>query len=970
MNNMSIQLNSMNKVVCSFLLAFCYFFASCKEPAGPGNDEYFNPNAGASRGHLFSHDSGLYNQQFINLTLTAPSGSAVYYSTDGSIPSPEKVGNGFVFKYSSPITIRNRNGQANVLATRANTTQMYMVPNDPRGYVPLVYYPTNNQVPKATVIRAITVDADGKQSDVVTKTYFIGDNLANYANNRVISIVTDPRNLVDQDYGIMVRGDPNNRWDPPASPYNFLRKGIEWEREAYFELFEGNESSRSVSLSTGVGIRVRGGWTRASGQKSFNVYFREEYGINNLRNYNLIPGAVKADGTPVERYKSFMLRNGGNEGEYTKFYDVFIQDLVRDRSFSAQAAVPCIVYLNGEYWGPYNLQERYSDNHTEYKYGVRRDDVLSYDNWEPDDGDPNEVNWRFWDMMSMREKDMSIPANYNAFCDLFDIENFIDYFAAQIYIYNEDWPQNNFRAWRTRNVEPGNPYGDTKWRWQMFDTDMSLGIYNDGRLTGDSGIDAFDRILSDNKDAVYSELFKALLKNENFCRQFVNTMMDLYNVNFHPDSYLPKLDNYAAIYRPLMDDYYARWGKPWLTVFQNKVDDARRYLNAVRGAMANNYLPKYFGGYSGIADIGISHNNLRDVTLSVTGASGASVKINTVTPNLASGSWTGKYYSGNPVTVTASPPPSGYEFDGWTVTGGSAVTPSDLTTTVNFNGNAQITAKYKLQGNTVVPVTGIILNNTTLNLKTGQTFDLSAAVTPSNATYQTVIWDSSDRDIADVDSNGKVTAVSYKDGTATITAYTTVEGIHAACAVNVEGPQEIVLLDLAAQLQTLQVQVIDDWGKFYSVFSGIPVRSVWLGEGVTYAIIDEGGIKKLQVNELAMWGPGLDITNIEFQAGDRIEVKGRHLSGSFSDGIQIQKEFTDPWSAFHGWTVSPGQDFQGTFTLTADDAVWFNANAARDGTAMRLRTNGKAPWVSPGEPNYQPGYIASFVIEQFKVYRY
>jgi hypothetical protein len=650
----------------------------------------------------FSHDSGLYSQQF-SLTITAPAGSAIYYSIDGSIPSAEKAGvNPYVFEYSSPITVQNRSGQANILATDANTEQMYMRPDDPRGSAPAIYYPTNNQVPKATVIRAIAVDAVGKKSGVLTKTYFIGYHLTNYSNNRVISLVSDPYNLIDQNYGIMVRGKEENRWDGP-NIYNFRQKGQSWEREAYLELFEGNASSRSVPLSTGVGIRVRGGWSRAPGQKSFNVYFKEEYGINNLRDYNLIPGAVKADGkTPVERYKGFMLRNGANDMEYTKFYDVFLQDLRSDRCFTAQAAVPCVVYLNGEYWGPYNLQERYSDNHTEYKYGVAKENVISFDNGELDDGNPGEESL-FWQMMNMRNNDMSNPANYNAFCAVFDIENFIDYWAAQIYIYNEDWPHNNYRLWRTRNAEPGNPYDDTKWRWQMFDTEFALGIYNGGGLTGQSGKDAFDKILNgDSRDHHNNRLFKALLANADFCRRFVNTMLDLYNVNFHPDSFTPKLNNYTAIYGPLMGDnnttgtYFSRWGG-WSGQFQSKVNDARTYLTDIRNKMVSNYLPKYFGGYSDIANIGISSGNLYNVTISTTGVSGVSIKINTVTTNLASGSWTGEYYAGNPITVTASAPPNGYEFDGWTVAGGNAETPSALTTTVNITGNAQITAKYKLK---------------------------------------------------------------------------------------------------------------------------------------------------------------------------------------------------------------------------------------------------------------------------------
>jgi hypothetical protein len=380
-----------------------------------------------------------------------------------------------------------------------------------------------------------------------------------------------------------------------------------------------------------------------------------------------------------------MLRNGGSDARETKFHDVFIQDLLSDRSFTAQAAVPCIVYLNGEYWGPYNLQERYSDNHTEYKYGVRRENVISYDNGELDDGtQADEALFR--QMMNMRNNDMSIQANYDAFCAVFDIENFIDYWAAEIYIFNQDWPYNNYRAWRTRNAEPGNPYGDTKWRWQMFDTESALSLFDQ------QGKDAFYVILYGNvRSAPNSQLFRALLANEDFCRRFVNTMMDLYNVNFHPDSYLLKLNNYAAIYGPLMDGYFTRWGGNTMN-FQIFVNNARNYLNDIRNAMVYDYLPTYFGGYSGIANIGISGDNLCDVTIFTTGASGASVKVNTVT---VSGDWTGKYYAGNLITVTASPAPNGYEFDGWTVTGGSADNPSALTTAVNITGNAQITAKYK-----------------------------------------------------------------------------------------------------------------------------------------------------------------------------------------------------------------------------------------------------------------------------------
>jgi hypothetical protein len=625
-----------------------------------------------------------------------------------------------VFKYTAPFSVKDRNNptvEENVLATPTNARQMYMKDPGDREWPPKVYEPPKEKVPKATVIRAIAVDTiSGKQSDVKTKTYFIGTNLNKYGNTRVISLVSDPEGLVSENSGILVRGNPSNGWYTNP-PYNFRQKGSEWEREAYLEVFDGSASSRSTALSAGVGIRVRGGYSRGQGQKSFNVYFR-----NRAENLNLIPGAVKADGkTPITTYTSIMLRNGSNDAEYTKYYDVFMQDMLSDRSFTTQAAVPCVVYLNGEYWGPYCFQERYSGDHTEYKYGVNKSNVISWDNGEIEDGSASDMYF-IDNFYSFAGKDMSVPANYNAFCDIFDIDNFIDYWAAQIYIYNEDWPHNNYRMWRTRTKEPGNPYGDTKWRYQLFDTEYALGIYSGGELKGNPDDhnypNAFEQILGERNDPKGNEngtdrnyknnkLFVALLKNPDFCKQFVNTMLDLYNVNFHSDNYADvptsKLNTYADLYRTLMTNvpggYFDRWnGNSW--DFDTYTDRARSYLTKMRAKMVStsdtdHYLQKYFGnGYQGlISSTGVSTSNLRDVTISVQGGSGATIKVNTVSKSITpGGSWTGlKYYSVIPITVEA--PQTG--FLRWEVTNGTPTTSTDPKTTVTLGtGTVTIRAVY------------------------------------------------------------------------------------------------------------------------------------------------------------------------------------------------------------------------------------------------------------------------------------
>jgi len=239
-------------------------------------------------------------------------------------------------------------------------------------------------------------------------------------------------------------------------------------------------------------------------------------------------------------------------------------------------------------------------------------------------------------------------------------------------------------------------------------------------------------------------------------------------------------------------------------------------------------------------------------------------------------------------------------------------------------------------------------------LDTGQTTStLTATVSPNNATYKTVYWSTSNPNVAKVDDNGIVTAL--RSGTATITA-STVYGNSETCTVTVTGA--LVLLDLAAKLQNLSTGSID----INTAFGGMLSPGGGVGTDVTYSIISEGGIKKLRVNEFALWGPGFDITNIVFEVGDKIEVKGTYLSGGLSDGIQIQMVFVEPWTTFHRWPISPGTNFQDTFTITADDAATFNSNGK-----IRLRTNGLEPWSGP-DPNY-PNGAGSFVIEQLKVYR-
>lgn len=85
---------------------------------------------------------------------------------------------------------------------------------------------------------------------------------------------------------------------------------------------------------------------------------------------------------------------------------------------------------------------------------------------------------------------------------------------------------------------------------------------------------------------------------------------------------------------------------------------------------------------------------------------------------------------------------------------------------------------------TTIPVTKIVLNNSSVKMLKGDTKILASTITPSNATNKNVTWSSSNTSVATVSSSGKVTAVGV--GTAVVTA-TTEDGNHTAtCEVTVE----------------------------------------------------------------------------------------------------------------------------------------------------------------------------------------
>jgi hypothetical protein len=136
-------------------------------------------------------------------------------------------------------------------------------------------------------------------------------------------------------------------------------------------------------------MRIQGGWSRADYQKSFRFYARSEYG-NKSFDHRFWQGLDTAEGQDDDSFSTFVLRNGGNDSNYLKFKDLMLQDMADGFSFATQTGRPCVLFIDGEYWGLYVLQEDYSQEYFTRHYGVKEKSVAIYKNNALDEGLPED----------------------------------------------------------------------------------------------------------------------------------------------------------------------------------------------------------------------------------------------------------------------------------------------------------------------------------------------------------------------------------------------------------------------------------------------------------------------------------------------------------------------------------------------------------------------------------------------------
>ncbi len=485
---------------------------------------------------IFSASGGFYENSF-DLTLSCNNpNNKIYDTTNGNTPTAQS------YLYTQPLHLdENLYSQSNIYTIEISPEYEAFFPDS---------------VKKTIVIRAAVIDDEGNLiSQTVTNSYFISSLGFNNHNLPVVSICADSLSLFKYETGIFVPGRFYNHSDSSWTG-NYYKKGREWERNCNVEYYMHNNPS---SLNQAAGIRTHGGNSRRFPQKGLSLYARDEYGQKKFK-------CKVFETSDINKFKRLVLKPIKCSWTDAGVQDYVCCKIAKSLNVESPDTRPCTVYINGEYWGIYFIQEKIDERFLENHFEQEADDFNMMGNWATlvEAGNPE----NFYQLMDwVNNTNFSDTENYNQICSRIDMESFIDYQIYELFIANYDWPANNMKCWQ---------YLDGPWRWIFYDGDAALNAidlnsFMYATYTGDETWPA---------DEVSTLMFRKLLTNKTFCANFLDRLHELQRTTFKYINTKPYLEQIATEINGEIQNQIDRFNYPYsYESWENAIYAVDSFLN-------------------------------------------------------------------------------------------------------------------------------------------------------------------------------------------------------------------------------------------------------------------------------------------------------------------------------------------------------------------------------------------------------
>ena len=449
------------------------------------------------------------------------------------------------------------------------------------------------------------------------------------------------------------------------------------EYPVHVEYFEKGTSTKDGSTwEKDAGISLMGGYSRLNDKKSVSIRLREEYEDGSI-NYPLFETRKGVN----DKYKAFNLRNNGNRFVSDYIEDAMAGALLEGSGVDYQRSRQVVVFYNGKYYGIHDMRERFNKHFVETNYKIDANSVNFIKHLGKDVEASNGTTDAYMQMLSFVAKnDFSGEnnANYTTVKTMLDVGNLADYMAAEIYVHNGDWPNNNVRAWSA----PGYP-----WKFMVYDLDHGFdwmwGV-NDKEFVQETNMFSWIKKGGGNKpckeEGCFANLYNSLIVNPEFKRMFINrsaVMFNSYtnsaNVTKVVDAMVATIDDNEMTRDLAKFKQDQRWYENACHKGFDKTGSCMKDWAASRDSKVIQEYQEEFG----LGDM---------VTVTISASGNGSVVMDGM--KLPKSTYEGKFFAGNTMELTAMPA-AGAVFAGWS----DGVT--DATRIVKIAEGLKVQANFK-----------------------------------------------------------------------------------------------------------------------------------------------------------------------------------------------------------------------------------------------------------------------------------
>ena len=535
-------------------------------------------------------------------------------------PTPDATNTGTCYSgYASEPSFNTQPGfyTGSVNVTASGSEVRYTTDGDWPGFASTLYTGpisvTNN-----TVIKITNIEAGKLPSRTVTGSFFIDEPTL----LPVVSISSNSCDMFNEGPSCIAAYDGADGWEPdnpqiPAAVEYFTADKVQqFEKRIKFET-AGN-SSIYVYPQRGMQFTCDEDFGEVS-EFDYNIFSLTKPGLDTLNGWR-----VRAN------------NDWGNSAARMK--DVVHNRIALPTHLVVPAYQHAATFINGEYWGHYSAREELDAYFLRNNLGVDPDKVdiirsgAGEDVWDiAESGTIDAYN----DLSAFfNSHNMNNAEHYAEALTLIDKENWVDHFATQIFLNNDEMAY-NIRCFKS--YEP-----NMKWKFILWDT----GAGGEGET-----VNSIQSLLSYPYLCDEINMMNDLMVNDEFELYFINRYADLMNYYFT----WPRIESIINASKDEIEEeipaHFARWGTPSVSAFNNGVAELKGFFDN-RATYQRNEINSYFG-------LGGQVN----VTLEVEPEGAGYIQISTIIPTTLP--WTGIYFDDAPVQVTAIPNP-GYSFSHWT----------------------------------------------------------------------------------------------------------------------------------------------------------------------------------------------------------------------------------------------------------------------------------------------------------------